>query len=74
MKERVKQIMADVLDLDANSIDGRTTVDGTESWDSLKHITLCLNLEEAFGVSLSVEEMETMLSYEDIVRVLNSKL
>ena len=49
-------------------------MDSTESWDSLTHINLCLSLEQDFQVSFSVSEMEAMLSYEDIVRVLGEKL
>ena len=74
MEERVKQIMADVLDLDPHSINGDTAMDNVESWDSLTHINLCLSLEQDFQVSFTVPEMEAMLSYEDIVRVLAEKL
>lgn len=74
MEDRVKQIMADVLDLDPLAIDGETAMDSTESWDSLTHINLCLTLEQDFQVSFSVGEMEAMLSYEDILRVLTEKL
>jgi acyl carrier protein len=74
IEERIKQIMADVLDLDPRSIDGDTAMDNTESWDSLSHINLCLGLEQDFAISFSVSEMESMLSYDDIVQVLGEKL
>jgi acyl carrier protein len=74
MEERVRQIMADVLDLDPQSIDGGTAMDSVESWDSLTHINLCFGLEQDFQVSFTVPEMEAMLSYEDIIRVLAEKL
>ena len=70
MEERIRQIMADVLDLDPRSIDGGTAMDSVDSWDSLTHINLCLGLEQDFQVSFTVPEMEAMLSYEDIIRVL----
>jgi hypothetical protein len=34
MEERIKQIMADVLDLEPRSIDGATAMDTIERWDS----------------------------------------
>ena len=74
MEERVKQIMGDVLDLDPHSISGDTAMDSVESWDSLTHINLCSSLEQDFQVSFTVPEMEAMLSYEDIIRVLVEKL
>jgi len=74
MEERIRQIMADVLDLDPRSIDGGTAMDSVDSRDSLTHINLCLGLEQDFQVSFTVPEMEAMLSYEDIIRVLAEKL
>jgi len=74
MEDRIKQIMSDVLDLDPRAIDGDTAMDTIESWDSLTHINLCLSLEQDFQVSFTVAEMEAMLSYEDIRRVLGEKL
>ena len=74
MEERVKQIMADVLDLDPPAIDGGTAMDTIESWDSLTHINLCLSLEQDFQVAFTVAEMEAMVSYDDILRVLGEKL
>jgi acyl carrier protein len=74
METRIKQIMADALDLEPRAIDGDTTVDTLERWDSLTHINLCLSLEQDFQVSFTVDEMEAMLSYGDILRVLSEKL
>jgi acyl carrier protein len=74
MEQKVKQIMADVLDLDPKAIDGHTAMDSIESWDSLTHIKLCLNLEQDFQIAFTVAEIEAMLSYADILRVLREKL
>ena len=73
MEERIKQIMADVLDADPLAIDGSSTMDTIESWDSLTHINLCLSLEQDFEVSFTVSDMEMMLSYDDILRVIVEK-
>ena len=74
MEERIKQIMADVLDTDPLAIDGSSTMDTIESWDSLTHINLCLSLEQDFEVSFTVSDMEMMLSYDDILRVIVERL
>ena len=74
MEERIKQIMADVLDTDPLAIDGSSTMDTIESWDSLTHINLCLSLEQDFEVSFTVSDMEMMLSYDDILRVILERL
>jgi acyl carrier protein len=74
MEDQIRRVMADVLDLDPNAIDGGTARDSVEAWDSLKHIMLCLALEDEFKVSFEVHEIETMMSYDDVVQVLQQKL
>ena len=74
MEDRVRQVMADILDLDADAIDDSTAMESVASWDSLSHINLCLGLEQEFQVSLEVAEIEAMLSYPDILQVLQQKL
>ena len=73
MDEQVKQVMADILAIDANSIDGSTTKDGTASWDSLNHINLIVALEQEFNVSFEVSEIESMMSFSDILETLERK-
>lgn len=74
MEQKIKQIMADVLNLDAKSIDEATSKDQTASWDSLNHINLVLAFEQEFQVSFDVNEIESMLSYKNILEVLDRKL
>ncbi len=70
----IKRVMADVLDLDVNAITDDTSVDNSPKWDSANHIHLVLALEEEFSVSFDVLELESMLSFFDIVNVVQSKL
>jgi len=74
LEVRIKQVMADILDLSADSIDESTAMERIDSWDSLTHVTLCLAFEQEFHVSFEVSEIESMLSYTDFVEVLEKKL
>lgn len=74
MEERLKILVADILDVDPESIDGSTTRDNTESWDSLNHINLVTALEQQFGVSFEVSEIESMSSFDDILQLMEVKL
>ena len=74
MEEVVKQVMADILDLDPNSIDESTTQDNTATWDSLNQINLLSALEQEFSVTFDAEELESMLSFTDIIEILDRKL
>lgn len=74
MEQQVKQLMGDILGVDPNSIDVSTAKDGTASWDSLNHINLIIALEQEFQVSFDVTEIESMLSFPDILESLEKKL
>lgn len=74
MKERVKEIMADIMLLDPASIDERSSMDTVERWDSLAQINLVSALEEEFGVTFEVEDFETMTSFRSIMDALTEKV
>lgn len=74
LEQTVKRVMSDILNISVDRIDESTATDNTDTWDSANHIQLVLALEEEFGVSFDVSEFETMLSYPDIVHVVQSKL
>lgn len=74
MEEQVKQIMADILGISPEAIDESTSMDKVSSWDSFNHLNLCLALEEFFGITLEIHEMESILSYFDIIQILNDKM
>lgn len=66
--------MADLLRLDAATIDESTGMDNTEAWDSANHISMMLALEDEFGISFDVAEIESMTSYFDVVQTVTAKL
>jgi len=74
MEEQIRQILADVLGLDATTIDGSTSTDNTESWDSLAHINIVSALEQEYGITLDIDEIESMQSLYDIIEILDRKL
>jgi acyl carrier protein len=62
-EEKLRQVLADVLDLEVSEIGETASVDTIEKWDSLKHLNLVLALEEKFGVTLTEEQTVQILSY-----------
>lgn len=73
MEDTVKQIMSDILDMEAESITDDTSMENVELWDSSNHISMVLALEEEFGISLDVSEIEEMISFYDIMSVIQEK-
>jgi len=74
LETAVKLVMADVLDLDVTSIQHNTSANNTPGWDSTNHIRLLLALEQEFSISFEVAEFESMLSFSEIMQVMQSKL
>ena len=73
MEEQARQILADLLDVEPGSITAETSMDNTAKWDSLLHINFIAALEEELEVDIDFDEMEAMLSFHDVVDVLQRK-
>lgn len=71
MEEKVLEVLKETFELD--SVDKTCSQSTCESWDSMGQLNLVAELEDAFDVSLEPEEIGTMKSYEDIVRILRGK-
>lgn len=74
LEQRVRGILADILGLDLTQIDDDATFNRTPGWDSANHINLVIALEEEFAISLDVAEIDTMLTFMDVVRTVEAKL
>ena len=72
-EQTLKQVMAAVLEIPADSIGEETSMDTVEAWDSIKHMNLVLALEDEFGVSIPDEDAANITSYPLIKLVLNEQ-
>ena len=68
-EEKLKSVMAAMLDIDASTIGPSTSTDTVPQWDSVRHMNLVIALEDAFGISVPDEEVATLTSYP-IVRAM----
>jgi acyl carrier protein len=73
-EDTLKDVMATVLEIAADSINDDTSMDTVEAWDSIKHMNLVLAIEEEFGVSILDEDAANITSYPLIRLVLNEQL
>lgn len=58
MNEQLKAIVADTLGLDPREVTPETSRDSEPGWDSLGHLRLVTAVEEAFGVKLTMAEIQ----------------
>jgi acyl carrier protein len=73
MNERVRHILGVVLEMPEQQIDETLSAEETSNWDSIRHLTLVMALEETFGVSFSSDELGRLTSYRAIVDALGQR-
>jgi acyl carrier protein len=62
MGDRLLEIFAEVLDVDASKLNDDSTPDTVENWDSLSAMHLVSEIEQIFSVKLSTREIMKMAS------------
>lgn len=73
-EQKVKEVMAAVLEIETTEINENSSMDNVKQWDSLHHMNMVLALEEAFSVSIPDEDAANATSYRLIVLVLGELL
>ncbi|MEK6908500.1 MAG: acyl carrier protein [Nanoarchaeota archaeon] len=69
MEEKLKGIFIKVL----GSYDSIKKQQEYERWDSFAHMELVSEVESRFGVALTVDEVVSIESAQDILRIISSK-
>jgi acyl carrier protein len=69
-QQQLKEVLARVFNVDVSSLTEDASPDTIENWDSLRHMSLVLALEEEFGVELTDDQAVEILSYKLIKIVL----
>ena len=73
MLEKMKELFAEQLNADADSITLETRFKEDLEADSLDLFELIMSLEEEFGVEIPTEELETLATVGDVVDYLKNK-
>lgn len=73
MSDRLIEVFAEGLQVDAATLSDETSPQNTTQWDSLAAMTLVMLLEDSFDVRLSTREIMKMNSIGAARSVLQSK-
>jgi acyl carrier protein len=71
---RIVAIAADVFQVPESSLGSSSSPDTIETWDSLHHLSFVVALEQEFGIQISPEEIEQLLSIELTAALMEEKL
>lgn len=72
--DKVKEIMANILDFSIAEINNETSPETAENWDSFNHLLLITAIEQELGIKFTMDEVASIKSYailEDLVRKKN---
>ena len=72
MEEKVLESLKDLFELD--TVDETCSQETCEKWDSMGQLNLVVELESEFDVTLEPEEIGEMKSFNDIIRILKTKV
>lgn len=73
-KEKVFEIIANVLNVNVTEITLESTVGDFPSWDSLGQLNILQSVQEEFDVEFEPEEMMDIEDVNDIIKAVESKL
>ena len=62
LHKKIVTVFAKTFDLPEENITEEIVYNAYEKWDSLGHLELVSNLEEAFGISFSMDDVQKMNS------------
>lgn len=71
MEEKIIEIMKNVFNTE--DITTTTSQNNCEKWDSLHHLNLIVELEDAFEMEFEPEEIAEMKSFDAVMKVIKSK-
>jgi acyl carrier protein len=63
---RVREVVAEVLDLDPKTVRDGMTREEVGAWDSMTHLRLVSALEEAFGIRFTMKEVGELESFDAV--------
>lgn len=74
IEEKIKNVMANVFNIEVSNISEESSVDTLNNWNSLGHMNLILALEEEFGIQFKDEQVIEMNSFPLLVCTLQEIL
>lgn len=70
IKNQVKEVMAEVFEMDIVNIQDDASQKSISAWDSLDHLNLIVELEEKFNISFEPEEIGDMITLDKIIEII----
>jgi len=73
VRDQIRDTVAEVFGMPVAEVPQDASIETVESWDSLRHMELMLELEMRFGVQMTTDVMPTLISVEAIEEFLQEQ-
>ena len=74
MKDKLRDILAEATELEPDEITDESSPDNTPEWDSFAHMNMVAEVEKAYNIKLTMEEVIEMQSLPKMVEVISRKV
>jgi acyl carrier protein len=68
--EKLKEILALILEIDERDINNSTSYDVIDAWDSMNHMNIILSIEEEFNIKIPDSAALDLTSYPLLLKFL----
>jgi acyl carrier protein len=72
--DEVRRLVADVLNLDPESLGQEASATSIEAWDSIAHLNIIMSIEAAYDLEVDLEDAMTLSSVSGIATYLDKNL
>lgn len=74
MDDQVKAVLSQVLEVPVEVLVDSASQQTIANWDSMRHLSLVLALEQTFGVTFDDDQIPAMKTVGDVIATLKSVL
>jgi len=71
--EKLKAIIARVLDINIDQVDDTLSQNSIEKWDSFNHLLLISEIENLMGVKFTASDVEQARTFGDLREIVSRK-
>ena len=69
--EKLKSIVAKILDIDGKKINENTSPENTELWDSFNHLLIISEIEKEFDIIINLDKISEIKNFGDLIKIIN---
>ena len=74
IEKRIIFIMSEVFDINKDLIKNDSSTNNLVEWDSMNHMNLIVALEEEFKCDFDEDDIEIMVSFEIVKKIIENKI